>query len=92
MMHRNIQTAANALTQAIDACTRQDACEIMAEALARLSIGMPIAPFFSVMDEAKSWASFATTAECKAYCLACYDALPRKDQQAFVAYVQARCA
>ena len=58
----------------------------MAAALADLSIGMPIAPLFSVMDEASFWADMATTQEKKAYALACNTRLRPADQSAFVAY------
>lgn len=94
--HVNIDTSpaisarirrARALCEAIGDCHPQDACEVMAAALADLSAGMPIAPLFDVMGEARSWAEFATRAEVKAYALACYRRMSPADQAAFLAYV-----
>ena len=84
---RSTQTA-TALCHAILACDPTDARQIMAVAYADLSIGMPIAPLTSLMDEADFWADLATVAELKAYCLACFTRLPASDQSAFLAYVQ----
>lgn len=82
--------SASTLRHAITSCSRRMACEIMADELERLAKGMPVAPLFGVMDEATSWASFSTIRELKAYCLACFNALPRNDQLAFLDYVQRR--
>lgn len=79
---------ATALCHAILDCEPSDACEIMAVAYADLSIGMPIAPLIGLMDEARFWAEMATTAELKAYCLACFSRLPASEQSAFLAYIQ----
>ncbi|WP_426036011.1 hypothetical protein [Cypionkella sp. TWP1-2-1b2] len=84
---RNHETA-TALCHAILACNRADACEIMAVAFEDLSIGMPIAPLFSVMDEAWFWASVSTQNELKAYTLACFTSMTPRNQAAFLAYVQ----
>lgn len=83
---------ATALCYAISECHPHDACEIMAAALADLSAGMPNAPLFNVMDEARSWASFATRADLKAYCLACFEQMPPADQAGFLSYVQRSAA
>lgn len=84
---RNRETA-SALCHAILACEPIDAREIMVVAYADLSIGMPIAPLVSLMDEADFWADMATVAELKAYCLACFSHLPASEQSAFLTYVQ----
>ena len=84
---RNRETA-SALCHAILACEPIDAREIMAVAYADLSIGMPIAPLFSVMDEAWFWASVSTQNELKAYTLACFTSMTPRNQAAFLAYVQ----
>ncbi|WP_415184301.1 hypothetical protein [Phaeovulum sp.] len=86
--YRDRAQSATALCHSIADCDPQDACEIMAAALADLSIGMPIAPFYSPMDEAGFWADYASRAELKAYVLACYTRLSARDQAAFLAYVQ----
>lgn len=75
------------LRLAIMACDPKDALETMAVAFANLSIGMPIAPLFSVMDEAGFWADFATVNELKAYALACFTRLPVEERIAFLTYV-----
>ena len=85
--YRQRAKSATALCYAIADCDPADACEIMAAAHADLSIGMPIAPLLSVMDEASSLADMATFDELKAYALACYTRLRPADQLAFLAYV-----
>ena len=45
--------------------------------------GPPLPPLLSPMSEARWWAGYANHSEHKAYALACYDALPSKDQMAF---------
>lgn len=79
--------SATSLCLAIKACHPSDACEIMAAALSDLSAGMPIAPFYSPMNEAGFWADLATRAELKAYALACFKRLSQEDQAAFLRYV-----
>lgn len=81
--------AESALRSAISACPRNIACDILLEALSRLSI-RPVAPLFGLLDEARTWAAVSTVQERKAYCLACFDALPHPEQLAFIAYVQRR--
>ena len=50
------------------------------------SAGAPLPPFLGGMDEARIWASYANRAELKAYTLAAFEAMPAKDQAAFLAY------
>lgn len=54
------------------------------------------APAFVVdndaMGWARCWAEIASRAERKAYALACFEALDRRDQEAFLAYVNGRVA
>ena len=45
--------------------------------------GAPLPPFLCGMDEARAWASFATSSEVKAYALAAFEAMRPKDQAAF---------
>ncbi len=57
-----------------------------AEAIAAMSIGSvgyPLPAFLGDMNEARSWASYATRTELKAYALAAYEALPMSEQMAF---------
>ena len=78
---------ATALCHAILACDRADACEIMAVAFEDMSIGMPIAPLFSVMDEAGFHADLSTQDENKAYTLAHFNRMSPRNQAAFLGYV-----
>ena len=78
---------ATTLCLAIRACEPSDACEIMAAALTDLSAGMPIAPLYNPMNEARSWAEMATRDELKAYALACFKRLSDADQAAFLRHV-----
>lgn len=62
-----------------------------AELVARVALrgsGMPGATFLGVMDEAASWADLATVQERKAYALACYTRMSKRDRAAFLAHVQ----
>ncbi|WP_238368901.1 hypothetical protein [Heliomarina baculiformis] len=45
--------------------------------------GSPSASFFGGMEDARSWANFASRSELKAHALAAYEALPVTDQMAF---------
>ncbi|MFN4173301.1 MAG: hypothetical protein ACK4GW_16250 [Pseudorhodobacter sp.] len=60
----------------------------MSAALTRMMAGSPPPPLLSAMDEAASWAEWATPDERKAYCLASFNAMPLKDRASFLAYVQ----
>ena len=44
------------------------------------------------MDWARRWAEVASPRERKAYCLACFEAMSERDQQAFLAYIDGRMA
>ncbi|MEP5155187.1 hypothetical protein [Planktotalea sp.] len=54
--------------------------------------GQPIAPLFSFLNEATSWADLATPDELKAYCLACFRRMKPEHQVSFLEYVQTRRA
>lgn len=54
---------------------------------AQMTSGHPIPNPYRLMPEARKWASWASTAENKAYALACYEALPPADQAAFLLHV-----
>ena len=90
--YRHRLKSATALCHAIADCDPRDACEIMEAALADLRIGLPRAPFGSLMDEARVWAEFSNRSELKAYCAATFDAMTPDDQAAFQAYVQRQVA
>lgn len=49
--------------------------------------GAPLPPFLGGMDDARSWASWASHSELKAYALACFEAMTPKDQAAFYAHI-----
>lgn len=82
--------AATALCLAIRDCHPADAAVVLSAALEELSVGTPIAALDSVMAEARLWAEWATPAELKAYALASYEAMPGRDQAAFLAHVSPR--
>ena len=45
--------------------------------------GEPLPAFLGGMEDARSWASFATPSELKAYGLACFEAMAPRDKAAF---------
>lgn len=83
---------ATALRALIDSCDPSDAALILSDALNKLRIGAPIPALMNAMDEARTWAEWATPDERKAYCLASFNAMPPKDQAGFLAYVIGRGA
>jgi hypothetical protein len=86
-----LESARN-LQAAIEACDPAIAAIIMDRELNALRIGEPGAALLTAMDDARSWAEWATPAEHKAYCLTCYNAMPEKDQAGFLFYVKGRAA
>jgi hypothetical protein len=90
--YRNKRARAMALREAIRECDPTDAAVILSDALDKMRLGAPIPALINAMDEAQSWAEWATPAEHKAYCLACYNAMPPKDRAGFLAYVTGRAA
>lgn len=69
---------------AMKAANPEDAARIAAEVSS--VAGAPLAPFLSVMHEARAWAAIASEAERKAYTLAGFEALPTAEQRAFLAW------
>ncbi|MCP3879235.1 MAG: hypothetical protein GY701_12730 [Sulfitobacter sp.] len=57
-------------------------------AAALKSAGAPLPPFLGGLDEARFWASCASTTELKAYALAAHDAMSAKDQLAFFQHIR----
>lgn len=88
--YRDRADAATSLALAIAECDPADACELMAAALADLSIDMPQPPLFSIMDQAAWWADMASQSELKAYTLACFVRLTPANRAAFLGYVGGR--
>jgi hypothetical protein len=58
-----------------------------AEAVLDNGAGPPLAPFMHVGDEAKFWASIASTKEIKVYTLAGFKAMRQVEQRAFLDFV-----
>lgn len=83
---------AMALRDAIRDCDPTDAAVILSDELDKMRLGAPVPALINAMDEAQSWAEWATPAEHKAYCLACFNAMPPKAQAGFLAYVTGRAA
>lgn len=50
--------------------------------------GGPLPSFLGGLDDARYWASCATTSELKAYALAAHDAMSAKDQAAFFQHIR----
>ena len=66
---------------------------IHAESAAAASIGLagaPLPPLLGGMDEARSWASYASRSELKAYALASFEAMSATDQAAFFKHINQR--
>ncbi|WP_028710963.1 hypothetical protein [Paracoccus pantotrophus] len=80
------QAAARHLINAALNCGK-DSLRFLEIIHAELSPGHPIPNPYGLMTEAREWASWASTAERKAYALACYEALPPADQVAFLSHV-----
>lgn len=51
--------------------------------------GDPLPAFLGGMDDARFWASIASENELKAYALACFEAMTRKDQAALYQHISA---
>jgi len=49
--------------------------------------GAPLPAFLGGMDDARSWASWASETELKAYALASFEAMPPKAQAAFFQHI-----
>lgn len=62
-------------------------CALQAAATALGSTGDPLPPFLGGMEDARSWASWASVSELKAYGLACYEAMTPRDQAAFLRHI-----
>lgn len=86
------EDAAIALVQAIADCPAADRLPFLEAMIEALRAGAPIPAFGSVMAEARDWAAWACRAELKAYGLACYEAMSRRDQAAFLAHIERRAA
>ncbi len=78
---------ATVLRLAIKNCHPLDAAAIMTATLTDMMAGSPIPPLLSAMDEARTWAEFATPSELKAYSLATFVQMSDRDRAAFLAYV-----
>lgn len=72
---------------ALGALSYRDALETAAAIFG--AAGDPLPPFLGGMDDARQWADWASTSELKAYALAAFEAMPAKDQAAFLHYVSA---
>ncbi|WP_238367635.1 hypothetical protein [Mesobacterium pallidum] len=49
--------------------------------------GEPLPPFLGGMEDARTWAAWATPEERKAYALAAFEAMPPQDQAAFFRHI-----
>jgi hypothetical protein len=69
----------------------QDAEEVVAEVFE--GAGYPLPQFLDEpLDDAQWWADGANPAELRAYCLAAFTAMPRRDQADFLAFVSKEAA
>lgn len=62
--------------------------ELLAGAAIRSS-GHPLPPFLGGMEDARSWAAWASRFELKAYALAAFEAMSPADRAAFVQHISA---
>ena len=85
------QAAARDLVNAALNCGA-DAVRFLEIIHAALSPGHPVPNPYRLMPEAREWASCASTAERKAYALACYEALPPAEQAAFLHHISGQVA
>lgn len=85
-IHREV--SARALLTAVLDCDPRDRVPLMERFIEALRPGQPITAFDGVMAEAAFWADMASTAERKAYALACFNRLSVADRAAFLNYVQ----
>lgn len=76
---------------AMKSLDRNDAI-LTVEAAIDEGAGPPIPPLFSFIDEAAFWADMAHPEELEAYCLACFNAMSRTRQVAFLDHLQGRHA
>lgn len=82
--------AAEALCHAIAACEPEDAAFILAGVLAELSAGPPQPALLGVMDEARTWAEWASPIERKAYAVASFLAMPPRVRAEFLRWASGR--
>ena len=64
--------------------------DVLALDTAAAAIGMagdPLPPFLGGMEDARSWASWASPVELKAYALAAFEAMSAKDKAAFFHHI-----
>lgn len=92
-IEENAGREANA-RQLIDAVLNcgADAARFLEIVHAHLSPGHPIPNPYGLLGGAREWAGWASTAENKAYALACFEALPPADQAAFLRHVSQEVA
>lgn len=64
-----------------------DDCALETAAAALGAIGSPAPAFLGGMDDARTWASWASPEELKAYALAAFEAMPKKEQNAFFRHI-----
>ena len=63
--------------------------EKLAEAILHdLRSGPPVPPFLDMREDARSWATFASPAELRAYMAACWQRLPDRDRGGFLRTVR----
>ncbi|MDF1716193.1 MAG: hypothetical protein P1U75_05915 [Antarcticimicrobium sp.] len=80
----DIERASLALA-ALNALTPEQAQHAAAMSIG--SAGAPLPAFLGGMEEARSWAAYASRSELKAYALAAHDAMSAKDQAAFLQHI-----
>ncbi|MFC3060375.1 hypothetical protein [Paenirhodobacter populi] len=81
-------TKAERAMLACSALTSLDAdTAAMTAAAAIGATGSPLPAFLGGMDDARSWASWASRNELKAYALAAFEAMTPKDQAAFFHHI-----
>ena len=70
---------------ALGSLSEQEAIAAAASLLG--AAGDPLPPFLGGMEDARTWANWATVNELKAYALAAFEAMPPSDQAAFFQHI-----
>ncbi|WBU51891.1 hypothetical protein [Paracoccus sp. SCSIO 75233] len=87
-----LPACAIAFVDAVEGLPREDRLPMLEIAADHYRAGPPIPPLMGYLDEADTWASWASRNEKKAYLWACWQHLSEADQAAFLARVDTRRA
>jgi hypothetical protein len=75
---------ANLAIVCLDATEDEEFLEIVEALISVRRAGSPLPPLFDAQDEARWWASVASSSEIKAWLAACFAQLPVRERRAFL--------